>query len=139
MERRRETVRMQVDAYTRVCLTAIAVLLTLTVIGLWSDRGPGGRAAQARTYSPNDKDAPDRAAQTDTSAEKARVEQVSPFVGLREETIKSNEKLQELINVLRSGEVKVQVVKGEKGERAEKAEQPADKPEKPEGDKDDSQ
>ncbi|MCY2924104.1 MAG: hypothetical protein NT031_01455 [Planctomycetota bacterium] len=138
MERRRETVRMQVDAYTRVCLTAIAVLLTLTVIGLWGERGPGAPAAQARTYAASDKDAPGKGSE-DTTADKARVEQVSPFVGLREEAVKTNEKLQEVINCLRSGEVKVQVVKGEKGERAEKSEPAADKPEKPEGDKDGSQ
>ena len=138
MERRRETVRMQVDAYTRLCLTAIAVLLTLTVIGLWSDRGPGTPAAQARTYSPNDKDAPDRAKE-DTPAEKTRATEVSPFVGVREEIVKTNEKLQEVLTILRSGEVKVQVVKGEKGERTEKPEPAADKPEKAEGDKDGSQ
>ncbi|MCY2931993.1 MAG: hypothetical protein NTV86_21355 [Planctomycetota bacterium] len=137
MERRRETVRMQVDMYTRVCLTAIAILLTLTVVGLWSDRGPNGPVAQGRTYSPNDKDAPDRPA-ADTTADKNRATEVSPFVGVREEIVKTNEKLQELLNSLRSGDVKVQVVKGEKGERADKPAS-ADKPETPEGDKDGSQ
>jgi hypothetical protein len=128
---------MQVDMYTRVCLTAIAVLLTLTVVGLWSDRAPAVPSAQARTYSPNDKDAPDRPAEN-TTGEKSRAAEISPFVGVREEVVKSNEKLQELLNLLRSGDVKVQVVKGEKGERAEKPE-PADKPQQPEGDKDGSQ
>ena len=135
MERRRETVRMQVDMYTRVCLTAISVLLALTVIGLWSDHGPAGPAAQGRTYSPNDKDAPDRAPDN-TTADKSRATEVSPFVGVREEIVKTNEKLQDVLNTLRSGEVKVQVVKGDKVERAEKPEPADEKPQQPEGDKD---
>ena len=72
------------------------------------------------------------------TGEKSRAAEISPFVGVREEVVKSNEKLQEMLNLLRSGDVKVQVVKGEKGERAEKPE-PADKPQQPEGDKDGSQ
>ena len=42
--------RIVIDGYTRFCLTAIMVLLTLLVVGLWSDgpalTGPADESGQ---------------------------------------------------------------------------------------------
>ena len=40
MGQKRQRVELRVDAYTRVCLTVIAGLLTLLVLGLWADGVP---------------------------------------------------------------------------------------------------
>ena len=66
MDRHNENVRIRVDNYTRLCLTAIAALLTLTVIGLWSDHGPAGPSAEARTVKAQDTIAGTGKAHSDT-------------------------------------------------------------------------
>lgn len=50
MGKEHRTLRVRVDAYTRVCLTVIAVLLTVLIIGLWADHTPS--ADQARAAKP---------------------------------------------------------------------------------------
>lgn len=137
MERPERNVRIQVDGYTRVCLTAIAVLLTLTVIGLWSDRGPSVGQAGAGVVSA-------KSINRDTSADAVEPKpniQVSSTAGLRDEMEKVGARMQELQALLRSGEVKVQVVKPEKGDKPEKSEkgEKSDKAEKAEGEKDGSE
>jgi low affinity Fe/Cu permease len=86
---------VRVDRYTRFCLTAIAVLLTLTVVGLWNDAGPRPPSAQA-------------------------AEPFGDAGGQRDAMLRSqdktNSKLDELITLLRNGEAKVQVVEGGKKE-----------------------
>jgi hypothetical protein len=84
---------VHVDTYTRVCLTAIAVLLTLAVLGLWGEVGP--RPAAAVGAEPFG----DAGGQRDA------------LVKAQEKT---NAKLDELITLLRAGEAKVQVVDGKK-------------------------
>ncbi len=83
-----EKVTVRVDGYTRVCLTAIVVLLTALVIGLWAEIPA---AIDARAAEPF----------LNSSAQ-------------REETIKAveatNERLDKIITLLKSGEVKVQMV-----------------------------
>lgn len=44
---RDNALRITVDRYTRLCLTAIAVLLTLVVLGLWTDLPTSLNAAAA--------------------------------------------------------------------------------------------
>ena len=42
---------VQVDNYTRFCLTAIAILMTVLIIGLWAEMpGPASRAEIGRAH-----------------------------------------------------------------------------------------
>jgi hypothetical protein len=87
-DRARITVR--VDWYTRICLTVIAVLLTVVIAGLWADGVQLAPTARAD----------DKVMFDSTADRKAMIaEQQS-----------TNAKLDELIKVLRSGEGKFQVV-----------------------------
>ncbi len=89
-----KNIQIKVDWYTRVCLTVIAVLLTVLIVGLWSDQpmAPTARAA----------DQPFGDASADRQAIAKGMEQV-------------NAKVDELIGVLKSGDVKVQVTEPAKG------------------------
>ncbi len=93
MERRQRDIRVHVDGYTRLCLTMIAMLMTLIVIGLWSDTMP--TPEQARAQGIRGKTFIDSSAQR--------------VAAIKEQKI-TNEKLTELIGLLRSGAVKVQIV-----------------------------
>lgn len=80
--------RVQVDTYTRVCLTAIAGLLVLLIVGLWADSTPGtSRATAAEPF-------------LDASKQRAMMVQA------QEQT---NAKLDELIGLLKSGDARVQI------------------------------
>lgn len=87
-DRARITVR--VDWYTRVCLTVIAVLLTVVIAGLWADGVQLAPTARAD----------DKVLFDSTADRKAMIT----------EQQNTNAKLDELIKVLRNGEGKVQVV-----------------------------
>jgi len=89
MERNEERVEVKVDGYTRVCLTAIAVLLTVLIVGLWATGLD--LSADARAATPFGDSG----------------EQRQEYITLQKET---NSKLGELVSLLRSGEVKVQLV-----------------------------
>ncbi|RPI58345.1 MAG: hypothetical protein EHM48_10250 [Planctomycetaceae bacterium] len=88
---------IQVDKYTRVCLTVIAALLTVVIIGLWSTALPS--ASQARAAGDDDL--------------------FGNSGGQRQAIIKAQEqttaKIDDLIKVLKSGEVKVQIAGGGDG------------------------
>jgi len=95
MDRDIRQIRAKVDGYTRVCLTAIAVLLTVLVVGLWAEGVPSAdhaRAADPKVFG-------DSAAQREEMTK------------LQKETV---DKLDELITLLKSGEAKVQVIQGGK-------------------------
>ena len=89
MRRRRNDVQIRVDWYTRLCLTVIAVLLTVLIVALWADRAPDGRQAVAKDV-------------------------FDPSKGQRSVVVtameKNTSKLAEIAALLRSGQVKVQVV-----------------------------
>jgi hypothetical protein len=87
-------VEVRVDAYTRVCLTAIAVLLAVTVLGLWSQCAPGPIPAQAGVTGTD--------GFGDTNAR---------IAAQLDEARKTNAKLDEIAKLLSSGQVKVQVMK----------------------------
>ncbi len=94
----KQDVRIKVDGYTRFCLTVIAVLLTVLIVGLWADAVPSvGDAQGAKSFGDSG--------------------------GQREEMTRlqknTTEKLNELISLLKSGEVKVQVVRPGKNTRGE--------------------
>lgn len=86
-----------VDGYTRFCLAAIVVLLAALVLCAWVGQGPMIPAANAETAT-EDANYGDAAAQR------------KAMVKVQEQT---NARLDDLIKLLKSGEVKVQV--SEKG------------------------
>ncbi len=87
---------VRVDAYTRVCLSVIAVLLTVIVIGLWAETPR--IAADAAAKGPSAKSPK---VFLDSSAQrKAQIEELQ----------KTNQKLTELVSMLRNGQAKVQIV-----------------------------
>ena len=84
-----QKVTVKVDGYTRFCLTAIAILLTVLVIGLWADGvRPLGEARAAEKF-------------LDTGAQRQEM------VAAQERV---NAKLTELVELLKSGQAKVQIV-----------------------------
>lgn len=91
---------VQVDSYTRVCLTAITVLLTVLVIGLWSEIA---RPTQASAAVYRDEKARKSVEQGRWGTSSA----VGKHAAIQKET---NENLRELIRLFRTGEAKVQVV-----------------------------
>ena len=92
---------VRIDNYTRVCLTFIAVLLTVLIAGLWAQVPLAGDARAAEPF-------------IDASAQRFAA------VKAQEQT---NQKLDELIALLRSGDVRVQTVepKDKDDERAKNA------------------
>lgn len=88
----RRKIQVHVDAYTRLCLTAIAVLLTVLIVGMWTQHVQLAAEAQAA----------DKFGETGT-----RIAQNLDAQKL------TNVKLDELIRLLTSGQVKVQLVKGQ--------------------------
>jgi hypothetical protein len=86
-------VEIKVDRYTRFCLTAIAVLLTILILGLWMQAVPTPPSASAGELFN------DSAAQRSAIVDEAKA---------------TNSKLDELISLLKSGDIKVQVQGGEK-------------------------
>ncbi|MGB2823078.1 MAG: hypothetical protein WBF17_18990 [Phycisphaerae bacterium] len=92
MGKEQQQVHLRVDAYTRVCLTIIAALLTVLIIGLWAEGVHPAREAMGVNGIPDS--------------------------GLqRNQMIKALEastaKLDKLITLFESGSAKVQVVGGD--------------------------
>ena len=85
-----EEIRVRMDGYTRVCLTAIAVLLTVLMIGLWADKTP--QVGQARA---------------DGSLLKRGTQ--AQLVDLVKAQKKTNAELSGLIKFLKSGKLTVQI------------------------------
>ena len=92
MRAEHQEMQVKVDGYTRLCLTAIALLLTVLVIGLWADGVPVADRADAAEMFLN------------SSAQR------KALIKAQEQT---NAKLDELIKVLKGGEVKVKLVGGD--------------------------
>lgn len=90
MDHKEQNLYVRVDSYTRVCLTVIAVLLTVVIIGLWVDGVPSVEKA---------------------SAAKAAMSNAIRQTRLLEAQKQANTKLDELITLLKSGQLKVEVTK----------------------------
>ena len=88
--------RITVDGYTRFCLTAITVLLTVLIVGLWADSpGPAPAAAAAKPPAERQlKGIPDSGAQR---------------MAMVRELQATNSKLDKLIGLLQSGKLQVVV------------------------------
>jgi len=88
----RRNIEVRVDAYTRLCMTAIAVLLTVLIVGMWTQHVQlAGEALAGEQFG-------ETGARIALSLEAQKL---------------TNAKLDELIRLLTSGQVKVQLVKGE--------------------------
>lgn len=80
---------VRVDAYTRVCLTAIAVLLTVVILGLWADGVPtAGELRAADKF-------------LDSAAQRKAI---------MEQQKQTNAKLDVLIGLFKDGQAKVRLV-----------------------------
>ena len=90
MDHKEQKLYVRMDAYTRVCLTVIAVLLTVVIIGLWADGVPSVEKA---------------------SAARAAMSNAIRQTKLLEAQKQTNTKLDELIALLKSGQIKVEVTK----------------------------
>ena len=93
-------VEIRVDTYTRVCLTVIAVLLTVLALGLWCQAVP--------TVSPAGAAGPAGTADGGFGDTNARI------LAQLEVAKATNSKLDDIAKLLTSGQIKVQVVKDEK-------------------------
>lgn len=83
---------VQLDGYSKACLGVIAVLLTVLIVGLWADLPGTGRAIAA-----------------DPPAKEGFGDSASQRNALLEAQGKTNDKLDELIRLLKSGDAKVQL------------------------------
>ena len=87
--------KVRVDAYTRVCLTAIAILLTVVVLGLWADVRVSSHVR----------------GQEAVSRENRYIPRSSLDIGeMLAQQQQTNQKLDQLIKLLETGSAKVQVV-----------------------------
>ncbi len=93
MKREAGNITVQTDLYTRVCLTVIAVLLTVLIVGLWAEGVPSPAPANA----------------ADDTAFGSSNAVWRDILKANEQT---NAKLDEIITVLKGGDVKVQVTEG---------------------------
>lgn len=91
MQRNGKELRLRVDGYTRCCLTAIVVLLTVLIVGLWAEGVRPAREACAAGGIPN--------------AGQQRQTMIKALQG-------NSEKLERLIRLFESGSAKVQLAEG---------------------------
>ena len=101
MEPATERPTVVVDGYTRLCLTVIAVLLTVLIIGLWG----AGPIKPSHGLA-----APPRPAERDATGIGNPAEQRMAMVRAIGQT---NDKLDEIIRLLKDGKIKVVVAEGE--------------------------
>ena len=97
MSEKKNTLPVRMDDYTRLCLTAITVLLTVLIIALWADHTPSPQPASAANGG----------LFKDTSPQ-------SQLVGLRKAQEKTSAKVDELTRLFRSGKAKVRIVESGK-------------------------
>jgi len=98
MKGQRQT--LVVDGYTRFCLTAIVVLLTVLIVGLWAD-GP---------------DLADRAQAKDDKVPMVKMSALAQRAKLIAAAEQTNQKLDKLVNLLASGKLEVVVSNLEGGD-----------------------
>jgi len=99
---------VRVDNSTRFCLTAIVVLLSILIVGLWADMGEGYSQAQAKQPRYKDAKAEEAVLQGRWGTSSAS----GKLAATQEQT---NKKLDELIALFRTGQAKVQTVEGPVG------------------------
>jgi len=101
MKRSTHGVRVRVDGYTKLCLTAITALLTILIVGLWAERVPGTPAAQGKGKD----------LMGDAGGQRAAM--IKELQNISQGLQKSNGTLEEMLAVLKSGRLKVQAISAE--------------------------
>ncbi len=108
MNERRTSRTVTVDGYTRFCLTAIVVLLTLLIIGLWAD-GPQLAREAAAVRPAGEAGTGPRVPIVSSTESAQRDKMISGIQG-------TNQRLDKLIRLLESGKLKVVVANLEGGD-----------------------
>ena len=98
---------IRIDGYTRFCLTAICVLLTVLILGLWVMTPPTTPAARAA-----DENGPPPGGVFNAGAQ--RVAAVDAATATNQKLDATNQKLDRIISLLESGQAKVTVQQAEK-------------------------
>ena len=98
----RDDLTVHVDWYTRACLTVIAVLLTVLVVGLWAET-PSMRADAQTKYADADAAKAIQQGRWGTSSAEGK---------LAASQVETNQRLEELVKLFSSGQAKVQIVGG---------------------------
>ena len=99
---------VRVDNYTRFCLTAIVVLLSILIVGLWADMGEGYPQAQAK--QPRYKDA-----KSEEAVLQGRWGTSSATGKLAATQKQTNKRLDELIALFKTGQAKVRIIERSAG------------------------
>ena len=111
---------VQVDWYTRLCLTTIAMLLTVLIVGLWAENLSltSDAAAAGSKYRDKESQAAVAEGRWGTSSAPGKI------AAVQKET---NEKLSELIRLFKSGQAQVKVVNQAPPAPAEASNAPVEK------------
>ena len=104
MNKRQRKIQINIDGYTRFCLTAIMVLLTVLVIGLWADIPftPAAQAVKGSTLVSRERFRNSR------SARKQMLSEQGAALKYQKDTVK---RLDDLIELFEAGNAKVRIVK----------------------------
>jgi hypothetical protein len=101
MDKTNQRIQIRVDPYTRVCLTVIAVLLTVLIVGLWAEAVPSAPSAHGMGAG-----IPDAGHQRQQ---------------LIKEMQRNTAELADLVRLFESGTAKVQVADAGKGAGSKRA------------------
>ena len=90
---------VHIDGYTRFCLSAIVVLLTILIVGLWAN-GPASDVSDASAAAKESKSGRSTLNLIDARAQR---------VGTLKAAQKTNKQLDKIIALLKSGEIRVSI------------------------------
>ena len=107
--RNKETVK--IDGYTQFCLTAIVILMTLLIIGLWANSHWMNLTSTAGVAQAAD-------SQNLQGIPNAGAQRLAILKAIQT----TNNKLDKIITMLNSGQIKVVIAKPQKDEKQENAE-----------------
>lgn len=99
-----EITTVHIDGYTRFCLSAIVVLLTVLIVGLWAN-GPASDVSDASAAAKAPKSSSSTLNLLDARAQR---------VGTLKAAQKTNKQLDQIIALLKSGEIRVSVAEAGK-------------------------
>ncbi len=105
-----EITTVHIDGYTRFCLSAIVVLLTVLIIGLWAN-GPASDVSDASAAAKAPKSSSSTLNLLDARAQR---------VGTLKAAQKTNKQLDKIIALLKSGEIRVSIADEGKKKEAPK-------------------
>ena len=91
---------VHVDGYTRFCLSAIVVLLTVLIVGLWAN-GPASDVSDASAAAKSSA----RSGRSTLNLIDARAQRVGTLKAAQ----KTNKQLDKIITLLKSGEIRVSI------------------------------